>query len=415
MPIDLTRWINPGDCVWWSQCTAEPLTLTEALVKQRGAIGGCTVFVGPTYSPTLQPEYSDHLAMLSYCGIGENRKLIEAGAMQVIPGHCSHLHLFIRDDLVPVDVVFLHLSPQGPDGRHSLGIADDYMVAAARRARVVIAEVNAQMPWTFTAHALAGIKIDAFVYTDRPLIELKRSATTEIESRIAQHATEFISDRSVLEMGIGAIPESILAALSDRRDLGIHTGMLGDVAVDLIESGAVTNAFKTLDRGLTTAGVLMGTRRLYDFARHNALLNLQPFSYVHAHTTLTQLDHFVAINSAIEVDLTGQIGAEVIDGKYMGATGGQVDFTRGALAANHGRSIVALPATTKREGLSRIVMRLKGPVTSLRSDADVVVTEWGSAELKGQSLQERVKRMIRIAHPEHRESLEREVVEQGVR
>jgi len=413
--IDFTRWIRPGDGIWWNECTAEPLTLTEALVSQRQALGGCSVFVGPTYTATLQPEHADWLSMLSYCGIGENRKLLEAGAMQLIPSHCSQLHRLSSEGAAKADVVFLHLSPEGPDGRRSLGIANDYLIAAAKQARVVIAEVNQQMPWTFTSHALDGIKIDAIVESDRPLIELKRSAISEVESRIAQHALEFIGDRSVLEMGIGAIPESILSALSDRKDLGIHTGMLGDVAVDLIECGAVTNAFKALDRGLTTAGVLMGTRRLYDFARHNALLNIQPFTYVHTHTTLAQLEQFVAINSAIEVDLTGQVGAEVIDGKYIGATGGQVDFTRGALASKGGRSIVALPSTAKRGQLSRIVVNLQGPATSLRTDADVVVTEWGSAQLKGQTLRERVKRMIAIAHPEHKERLAREVHEQGIR
>ena len=158
----------------------------------------------------------------------------------------------------------------------------------------------------------------------------------------------------------------------------------------------------------------MGTQRLYDFARHNALLNIQPFTYVHAHATLAQLDGFVAINSAIEVDLTGQVGAEVIDGKYLGATGGQVDFTRGAQAATGGRSIVALPSTARGGQLSRLVVKLQGPATSLRSDADIFVTEWGSAQLKGQPLQERVKRMIAIAHPVHREQLEREVHAQGI-
>jgi acyl-CoA hydrolase len=413
--IDLTHWIRAGDCIWWNECTAEPLTLTETLVAQRETIGGCSVFVGPTYTSTLQPEHADWLSILSYCGIGENRKLLAAGAMQLIPSHCSQLHRLPLEGAAKADVVFLHLSPEGPDGRRSLGIANDYLIAAAKQARVVIAEVNQQMPWTFTSHALDGIKIDAIVHSDRPLIELKRSAISAIEGSIARYASAFIGDRSVLEMGVGAIPESILSALSDRKDLGIHTGMLGDVAVDLIESGAVTNGFKTLDRGLTTAGVLMGTRRLYEFARHNALLNIQPFSYVHTYATLAQLENFMAINSAIEVDLTGQVGAEVIDGKYIGATGGQVDFTRGALAAKGGRSIVALPSTAKGGQLSRIVVNLQGPATSLRADADVVVTEWGSAQLRGQTLQERVKRMIAIAHPEHRERLGREVHEQGVR
>ncbi len=407
--IDLSRWIRPGDTVWWNQCTAEPLTLTEALVSQRQTIGRISVFVGPTYTATLQPEHGDYFDMLSYCGIGENRRLIAAGVLEVIPSHCSQMHGLIQEGAIPVDVVFLHLSPEGPNGQRSLGIANDYLVAAAKRGRVVIAEVNQQMPWTYTSDALAGLRIDAFVHTDRALVELHPGRVQDTEEKIAQHASAFIHDRSVLEMGVGVIPEAILQSLKDRRDLGIHTGMLGDVGADLVQCGAVTNAFKNIDRGLTTAGVLMGTRRLYEYAHNNRQLNLCPYSHTHAVSVIAQLDNFVAVNSAVEVDLTGQVNAEIVNGQYVGATGGQVDFTRGAQLSKNGRSIVALPSATKNAQQSRIVARIaSGNVTSLRTDADVIVTEWGAAQLKGQTLKERMRRMIAISHPNHRESLERQ-------
>ncbi len=410
--IDLSRWIQPGDTVWWNQCTAEPLTLTETLVAQRQTIGRISVFVGPTYTPTLQSEHSDYFDMLSYCGIGENRRLIAAGVLEVIPSHCSQMHGLIEDGAIPVDVVFLHLSPEGPNGQRSLGIANDYLVAAAKRARVVIAEVNQQMPWTYTSDELAGLRIDAFVHSDRALVELHPGRVQDTEEKIAQHASAFIHDRSVLEMGVGVIPEAILQSLKDRRDLGIHTGMLGDVGADLVQCGAVTNAFKNLDRGLTTVGVLMGTRRLYEYAHNNRQLNLRPYSHTHAVSVIAQLDNFVAVNSAVEVDLTGQVNAEIVNGQYVGATGGQVDFTRGAQLSKNGRSIVALPSATKNSQQSRIVAHIaSGNVTSLRTDADVIVTEWGAAQLKGQTLKERMRRMIAIAHPSHRENLERQAFE----
>ena len=410
--IDLSRWIRPGDTVWWNQCTAEPLTLTEALVSQRQAIGRISVFIGPTYTPTLQPEHCDYVDMLSYCGIGENRRLIAAGVLEVIPSHCSQMHGLIQEGTIPVDVVFLHLSSEGPNGQRSLGIANDYLVAAAKRARVVIAEVNQQMPWTYTSDELAGLRIDAFVPSDRALVELHPGRVQDTEEKIAQHASAFIHDRSVLEMGVGVIPEAILQSLKDRRDLGIHTGMLGDVGADLVQCGAVTNAFKNIDQGLTTAGVLMGTQRLYEYAHKNRQLNLRPYSHTHAASVIAQLDNFVAVNSAVEVDLTGQVNAEIVNGQYVGATGGQVDFTRGAQLAKNGRSIVALPSATKDAQHSRIVARIaSGNVTSLRTDADVIVTEWGAAQLKGQTLKERMRRMIAISHPNHRESLERQAYE----
>lgn len=407
--IDLSQYIRSGDTIFWNQGTAEPLTLTQALVQQRTTLGHCTVFLGLTNSSTLQPEHTDHLSFLSYCGLGQNRRLLQAGALDVIPCHCSQVPALLASRTIPCDVVFLHLSPPGPDGKPSLGVANDYLIDAARCARVVIAEINDQMPWTYGSGGLDGIRIDAVVHSSRPLLDMPAGRVGDVERRIAGHAAAFIDDGAVLEMGIGAIPDAILASLTSRRNLGIHSGMVGDSVVDLIESGAVTNAHKSIDRGLTTAGVLLGTQRVYRFAEHNAALNLQPYSYTHAISTLARLDRFTAINSAIEVDLTGQINAEVLNGAYVGALGGQGDFIRGALAAKNGRSIIALPSTALNDTVSRIVLKLNGgTTTTARSDADVFVTEWGAAQLRGQPLKERVRRMIAIAHPDHREQLERE-------
>lgn len=411
MSIDLTQFIKPGDAVVWTQTTAEPLTLTEALVAQRHKIGPCSVFIGATYSQTLQPEHCDHLKLSTFGGFGLNSRLIDAQALDVIPLHCSTLGAMITQGDIPCDVAMLQLSPVGPDGKHSLGISADYMVEAARRASVVIVEINEQMPWTHTSSMLDGIPIHARIHSNRPLLELPSARIGEVEIQIAKLASSFIDDRAVLELGLGAIPEAILRALSDHHDLGIHTGVLGDAVIDLVHNGVITNAFKSLDAGKIVAASLLGTQRLYDFGHNNPLLDLRPYAYTHAFQNLSLIKNFTAINSAIEVDLTGQVNAESVHGRYVGATGGLVDFVRGALSAPEGRSIIVLPSSTKDGSLSRIVSQIKnGPVTCLRTDADIVVTEWGSAQLRGKTLSERVKAMISIAHPKHREKLEREAL-----
>lgn len=410
MSIDLSRYIKTGDAVIWTQTTAEPLTLTEALVAQRQTIGRCSAFIGATYSHTLQPEHQDFLKLSTFGGFGFNHRLIDAHALEVIPLHCSEVGNMITKGVISCDVAMLQLSPLGPDGKHSLGISADYMIEAARRARVVIAEINAQMPWTETSSMLEGISIHAKIDSDRPLLELPPARIGENEKKIARIASTFIPDRAVLELGLGAIPEAILGLLTDRRDLGIHSGVLGDAAIELVQQGVITNAFKSLDTGKIVTASLLGTQKLYDFGRANNGLSLKPYAYTHALHNLARLENFTAINSAIEVDVTGQVNAESVNGRYVGATGGLVDFVRGALTAPKGRSIIALPSTTRDGGVSRIVSQIKnGPVTCLRSDADIVVTEWGAAQLRGKTLTERVNAMIAIAHPDHREALEREV------
>lgn len=407
--LDLSALIRAGDTVYVSQGTSEPLALTQALARQRAAIGGATLFFGPVFSQTWQPEHADHLSFTGYGALGNCGKLSKAGVFEPITTHVSQLPAQLNDGALRCDVVLLQLSAENNNGQLSFGAANDYLVDAARKARVVIAEINDKAPWTFGGEALEHLRIDYCVRTSRPLLELPSARIGDAERRIAAHAAAFIGDGAVLQTGIGAVPDAIMSVLHDRRDLGFHSGLIGDSIVELIDAGALTNARKTIDRGVSVSGVIFGTQRSYDFAHKNPLLKLQPVTYTHDVQVMGSIDNFIAINSAIEVDLTGQVNAEMAGSDYIGAVGGQVDFVRGANRSRGGRSIIALPSTAKGDSISRIVGRIaSGVVSTPRSDADLVITEWGAAELRGQTLKERARRMIAIAHPDFREQLERE-------
>lgn len=408
--LDFAALIRPGDTVICGQGTAEPLTLTEALVAQRVRLGGpVRVFVGALYSRTFLPEAADGLKFCGYGGVGAAR-LARAGRLDVLPSSYSRLPELFTSGAVAADVVLLQLGAGEP---LSLGNACDYTLAAARCARLVIAEINDRVPWTYGGEVPDDLRIDIAIRVSRPPVELAPAVAGETERRIAEHVAGLIPDGAVLQLGVGAVLDAILSALKNHRDLGIHSGLIGDGAADLMEAGVITNARKSFDAGVTVTGLLFGTRRLNAFAHRNRALRLAPPSVTHAADMLARIPNFHAVNSAIEVDLSGQVNAEIAGGVYVGAVGGQPEFVRGAWAARGGRSIIALPATAKGGTVSRIVPRLSGPVTSLKSDADLVVTEWGVAELRGQTLSERARRMIAIAAPEFREELTRAVHGKG--
>ena len=404
--------IRPGDTLWWGQATAEPLTLTRAVVQHRHALaqgGRLRVFVGIGASDTLQPGQADAIDFFGYAAGGPHRALAQAGVLDILPSHYSHLPGLIRAGVLPADVVLLQVSPPDAQGRYSLGLVQEYLPAAIERARVVIAEVHPDVPWTHGGLHLQASDFALLIDAEHPPLDQSRSAPGPVEQAIARHVAGWVEDGATLQLGIGNLPEAVLAALHGHRDLGLHSGAVGDGIAALAEAGVLTNARKSLDTGVGIGGILMGGERLRRWAHRNPQIELRGTDYTHDPEVLATSHKLTAINAAIEVDLTGQINAEVAAGCYVGAVGGAVDFLRGAARSKGGLPIVALPATAK--GKTRIVAQLSGPVSTPRSDAGLIVTEHGVADLRGQTLSRRVRRLIDIAAPEHRADLERQAHE----
>ena len=430
--LDLREFIRPGDHIVWGQATGEPLTLTEALVAQRHAIGPVSVFLGACFSETLRPEHADRIRIRGFGPMGTSRILAQAGVMEIVPVHFGQIYRYIQDGQIGCDVALVQLSPPGPDGRHSFGLNNDYAQTLMAKARVVIAEVNEQIPWTYNEGTPDLERITAIVETSRPPLRLAPTRIGATEQAIAAHVAGYIEDGSVLQTGVGAIPEAVMGSIADRRDLGLHTGMVGDALVRLVERGILTNATKPFDTGVSVAGVLLGTETLYRFAERNKALLLRTAWHTHAGDVLRNnvffrvalrpstryslafltLGGFIAgvafwgaFNTALEVDLSGQVNAEAAGETVLGAAGGQPDLVRAGHRSPGGHAIIALPSTARGGQTSRICKQLNGPVTTPRSDVDVVVTEYGAADLRGLSLTERARALRAIAHPEHRDAL----------
>jgi acyl-CoA hydrolase len=405
--IDLSTYIRPGDTVLVGQGSGEPRSLVEALIDQRHALAPISVFVGGTNGGLWQPEQADAFRFVGYGAIARTGVLSRAGVLDVMPVHLGSLPLLLTSGVIPVDVVLCQLSTADDNGRHSFGLVADYLPAAIAGARTTIAEVNPRVPYTFGESIDTTDERLVTVVDDRPLAAVRRRVPSEEDQAIAAHVAALVPDGATIQCGVGGTPDAVLAALMDKRDLGIHSGLISDPVLDLVEAGVVTNSRKPIDTGLTVTGAIVGTERLYQWTHRNPTLVMRPLSHTHNPRVLSSIDNFVAINAAIEVDLSGQVNAETVNGTYVGGVGGHGAFTRAGAAAEHGRSIVALPSTAAAGTISRIVARLDGAVTSPRSDADVVVTEHGVADLRGATLRQRAERLIAIADPAHREALER--------
>jgi acetyl-CoA hydrolase len=408
VPIDLRAHIRRGDTVLVGQSTGEPRGLVETLIRQRHDLGAVTVFVGGMTSGLFQPEHADVLHFVGYGAIGRTGVLSRAGVLDVVPAHLGSLPDLFASGAIPVDVVLCQLSSSDADGRHSFGLIADYLPAAIAAARVTIAEINPNVPYTFGPTVDASDDRLITVDDNRPLPEVKRRIPSQEERAIAAQVAALVPDGATIQFGVGGAPDAVVAALGDKRELGIHTGLLGDAVLDLVEAGAITNTRKPVDVGRTVTGAIVGTERLYRWAHSNPGLVMRPVSYTHNSRVLSAFDTFYAINAALEVDLSGQINAEMLNGTYVGAVGGQGAFARAGAAATHGRSIIALPSTAADGAISRIVGRLGDAITSTpRSDADLVVTEHGVADLRGATLRQRAERLIAIAAPAHRDALRR--------
>jgi acetyl-CoA hydrolase len=389
---------------------AVPQGLERALVARAHELRNVEVvhllaFAGGEY---LDPAYASsfrHHALF----IGDtSREAVRSGRADYTPMFLSEIPRLFRQRLLPIEVALIQVSPPDAHGFCSFGVEVGVTKPAAQAAHKVIAEVNQQMPRVWGDSFIHLNKIDALVEVDYALPNVPQGQFSETHSRIGVHVAGLVPNGATLQLGIGSIPDAVLYHLKDKKDLGIHTELFSDGIIELVELGVITNEQKTLHHGKIVAGFLFGSQRLYEFVHNNALIELHPSDYVNDPYIIAKNDHMVAINSALEVDLTGQVCADSIGTQFYSGIGGQVDFVRGAARSKNGKPIIALPATAKHDEVSRIVPHLQpgaGVVTS-RGDVHYVVTEFGVAALYGKSIRERVKLLIAIAHPKFRDELE---------
>jgi acyl-CoA hydrolase len=404
--LDYASLLSPGDVVAWPQGPGEPLALTEALVAQGPRLRDPALLFGLTHSQTLQPALAGHFRLIALNGAGTSRRV--TAQAQIHPVHVSALPDLFRTRALRVDVVLVQVRPM-PDGGYSLGVISDFTQAMLQAARLVVALHNPDLPAMPGDARVDAADIDVLVEADSRLIDMPDPEPSEVERAVARQVAAHVPDEATLQLGIGTLPAAVAQALEGHRQLGMHSGVVSDALVDLVERGIVTNACKGRDAGKTVTGGLFGTGRLRDFAQRSGVVEMRSADYTHALAVTGVLHKLHTVNSAIEVDLGGAANAEVAGGRYLGAVGGLVDFVRAGRASPGGRSILAFPSTTPDGRHSRIVAALQGPVTVARSEIDLVVTEHGAADLRACPLDQRARRLIAIAHPSHREALERAV------
>lgn len=406
--------IEPGNRVYLGGGAGVPQVLVRAMVDQshlRDVEVVHMLHFGP--APYVEPAHAErfrHNALF----IGHNvRSAVQAGRADFTPIFLSEIPALFRSQTLPVDVALVQVSPPDEHGFCSFGVEVGCTKPAADAARLVIAEVNRQMPRTLGDSFMHVRDIDIFVEVDYPIPEAPQGGASPVHQRIGEIIAQMIPDGATLQMGIGSIPDAVLANLYGHKDLGIHTELFSDGVVDLVEEGIITGARKSLHPGKLVAGFLFGSRRLYDFIADNPFVEMHPTDYVNDPFIIARNERMISINSAIEVDLTGQVAADAIGPKFYSGVGGQVDFVRGAGRSKGGKAIIALPSTAKGGALSRIVPTLKqgAGVTTSRNDVRYVVTEHGIADLYGKSIRQRAQALIAIADPAFRDELTRQARE----
>jgi acyl-CoA hydrolase len=406
--------VKSNDRVYVQAAAATPTILTKALADRASELRNVEVChlhtEGP--APYANPELANSFHVNSFF-IGANvRHTLTAGNGSYTPVFLSELPHLFRKKVLLIDVAFIHVSPPDKHGYCSLGVSVEATVAAIENAKIVIAQVNPQMPRTFGDGILHVSEIDYLVEVNEPIFGHAPTPFSKEEEKIGEYVASLIEDRSTLQMGIGSIPNAALSKLKNHKDLGLHTEMFSDGVIDLIESDVINCNYKGTLRGRVLATFLIGSKRLYDFVNDNPFIEMKESSMVNDTARIRKNPKMVAINSAIEVDVTGQVCADSIGAKMYSGVGGQMDFIRGASLSEGGKAIIALPSTTKR-GESRIVPYLKqgAGVVSTRSHVQYIITENGIADLYGKTLKQRLNEMVRIAHPTHQESIERSYYE----
>jgi acyl-CoA hydrolase len=402
--------IKSNDRVYVQAAAATPSILTKALAERAAELRNVEVCHLHTEGEAAyaNPDLAESFHVNSFFIGGNVRHTLKAGNGSYTPVFLSELPYLFRKNVVPLDVAFIHVSPPDSHGYCSLGVSVEATVAAIENAKIVIAQVNPQMPRTFGDGIIHVSEIDYLVEVDVPIYAHEEAPFSKEEEKIGKYVASLIEDRSTLQMGIGSIPNAALAQLTNHKDLGIHSEMFSDGVIDLIETGVITCNYKGTLRGRILATFLMGSKRLYDFVNDNPFIEMKESSMVNDTARIRKNPKMVAINSAIEVDVTGQVCADSIGAKMYSGVGGQMDFIRGASLSEGGKAIIALPSITKK-GESRIVPYLKqgAGVVTTRSHVQYIITENGIADLYGKTLKQRTAEMIRIAHPNHQESIEK--------
>lgn len=409
---DAVALMKNGMSVYIHGACASPQPLLEAMVAQK-ALTDVTLHhlhvAGE--APFARPENVGRFHSISYFTGPNVRGIIESGQADFVPVFLSDVPDLFASGAVPLDVALIQVSPPDRHGLCTLGTSCDATRAAVDSARLVIAEINEQMPRTHGYTAVPLSRLDAYIHTDRPLVEQKPEPAGEVEARIGQIVADLITDGSTLQMGIGGIPDAVLSRLHDKRDLGIHTEMFSDGLVDLMKSGAITNRFKAVKPGRIVTSFVFGSKKVFDFVHDNALVEFHPSDRTNDTSIIRRIDKMIAINSALQVDLSGQVCADSLGHRIYSGIGGQMDFMRGAALSKGGKPILALLSTAKGGTVSRIAAELTAGagVVTTRGHVHWIVTEYGAVNLHGLPLRRRGEALISIAHPDFRAELGRDL------
>ena len=411
-PEDAVSVIKDGDRVVFGHAVGEPIIFQRTMAQMAQQFHNVEVahmvYLGS--GEYLQPGMEDHFRHNALFVGGPARKAIAENRADYTPAFFSDVPHMFRNGELPVDVFAFTCSPPDERGYVSIGLSCDYGWQAAKSAKTVIAEVNPNMPRTFGESFIHVTDIDGFLLSWEPLPEAKPPSITEEDKKIGKYIADLVHDGDCLQLGIGAVPDAVCSFLGDKKNLGLHSEMFSDGVLPLFEKGVINGSCKQRDVGRACVTFLMGSRKLYDFVNNNPMIQMMPVDVCNNPAIISQNDNVVSINSCVQVDLQGQVCAEAIGLKQISGIGGQMDFVRGANLSKGGRSIIALHSTTKDESESKIVTTITtgGPVTTSRCDVNYIVTEYGVAQLRGQTLRERAKRLIAIAHPKFRAELAEE-------
>ena len=413
-PDDAVRLIKSGMRVFIHGASATPSALLDALAR-RTDLTDVTLYHLHTNGPApfADPIHAGRFFSVSLFTGPAVRQAIAEGRADYVPVFLSDIPYLFASGRVPIDVALLQLSVPDAHGYCTLGTSVDAALAASRAARYIVAEINERMPRTHGNTLVPFSSVTAFAASNRPIYEVPRPIITPVEDAIGEQVARLVPDRATLQMGIGAIPDAALRRMGDKQDLGVHTEMFSDGIVDLVEAGVVTNRFKRVHPGRIATSFVMGTQRLYDFVHDNPFVEFFPCDHTNDTSVIRKNDNMVAINSAIEIDLSGQVVADSIGFRIFSGIGGQMDFVRGAALSIGGKPIIALPSTASGGQVSRIAVSLKpgAGVVTTRGHVHWVVTEFGAVDLFGRSLRDRADALISIAHPDFRAELRREYAE----